>query len=313
MPTPALQNFSFTVETKSLRFDQFLALQFPAISLTRLRAAIKQGAARVNTHTSFAGWILQVGDQITVQIDPGEPTAAKPENIPLDILYEDDDVLVINKAVGLLSHPSSTEKSGTVMNALAYYFLHSPQKPQHAASRPILLHRLDRDTSGVLAIAKNERAGRIVSKAFRDRRVQKRYLALVNGVVEADSGKIDAPIGRNAHTWPRWCVRDDGEISQTNFFVKQRFAKHTLLELEPLTGRTHQLRIHCAHIGHSIVGDQVYKVAGTAEIPHFKTKHQLLHAHILAFRLPNGGEEKSFTAPMPKIMQEIIAHLSAPN
>ncbi len=313
MPNPTLQNFSFTVETKSLRFDQFLALQFPAISLTRLRAAIKQGAARINTRTSFAGWILQVGDQITVQIDPGEPTAAKPENIPLDILYEDDDVLVINKAVGLLSHPSSTEKSGTVMNALAYYFLHSQQKPQHAAARPILLHRLDRDTSGVLAIAKNERAGRIVSKAFRDRRVQKRYLALVHGIVEAESGKIDAAIGRNAQTWPRWCVKDDGEASQTNYFVKQRFAKHTLLELEPLTGRTHQLRIHCAHVGHSIVGDQVYKVAGTEEIPSFKTKHQLLHAHMLAFRLPTGGEEKSFIAPLPKIMQEVIAHLSAKN
>ena len=306
-----LQTFDFTVEVKGLRFDQFIALHFPAISVTRLRKAIREGDARVNGRITMQGWILQPGDQIALRLDPGEPTSALPENIPLDILFEDDDLIIINKQIGLLSHPSRTEKSGTLMNAIAYHILHSRQRGADAA-RPVLLHRLDRDTSGTIAIARNERACRIVNKAFRLHRVQKKYLALVNGLVADESGEIDAPIGRHAQNWPRWCVMEGGDQSQTRYTVKQRFANHTLLELEPLTGRTHQLRIHCAHIGHPIVGDQVYK--GDAEtvwpgIPGVKLKHQLLHAHLLAFRHPSTGEDMTFTAPLPSAMAEALQSL----
>ena len=304
------QTFTFEVSAKGLRFDQFLALNFPAISLTRLRNAIKQGAARMNNgRMTMPGWILQPGDLVTLQIDPGEPTAALPENIPLDILFEDDDLLIINKAVGLLSHPSSTEKSGTVMNALAYHFLHSPHKPGSSTARPVLLHRLDRDTSGVLAIAKNERANRIVSKAFRNRKVKKNYLALVHGAVTNDSGEIDAPLGRNPQSWPRWCVKEDGDASQTKFTVRQRFTNYTFLELEPLTGRTHQLRIHCAHLGHPIVGDQVYKGSVSTEAAGIHVKHQMLHAQRLSFRHPSTGEDMDFIAPLPKVIAAAIAQL----
>ncbi|MBS1811364.1 MAG: RluA family pseudouridine synthase [Acidobacteria bacterium] len=323
-----LQIFTFVAETKGLRFDQFLALHFPAISLTRLRAAIKQGEARINGKTSFSGWILKAGDEITIQLDPDSPTSAMPEKIPLEILFEDDDLLVINKQTGLLSHPSHKEKSGTLMNAVAWHFLHSTHQPGKTAPRPILLHRLDRDTSGVIAIAKTERASRIVSKAFRERRVKKSYLALVQGVVAEETGTIDASIGCDPHGWPRWKVLPEGDPSQTNFTVKQRFAHHTLLELEPLTGRTHQLRIHCAHLGHPIVGDQVYrrttraeseastvKKKETAEItmqPEIKVKHQLLHAHSLTFRHPTTNEDVCFLAPLPTEMAQIIQRLSSP-
>lgn len=308
------QTFHFVAETKGLRFDQFLALHFPAISLTRLRNAIKQGEARLNGRTSFAGWVLRTGDEITIQLDPGAPTSAMPENIPLEILFEDEDLLVVNKPVNLLSHPSHKEKSGTLMNAIAWHFLHHPQQsaqqPGKAAPRPTLLHRLDRDTSGVMALAKTERANRIVSKAFRERRVKKLYLALVYGVVAEDTGLIDAPIGR-ADGWPRWCVAADGDPSQTNFTVKQRFAAHTLLELEPLTGRTHQLRIHCTHIGHPIVGDPVYKDATPPPaLPGSKLKHQLLHAHALTFRHPGSHEDITFLAPLPTALAEILQQLS---
>ena len=304
------QNFTFAVATKGLRLDQFLALQFPAISLTRLRTAIKQGDARLNGRTSFSGWVVQVGDQVTIQLDPDAPTSAMPENIALDVLFEDEDLLIVNKPVGLLSHPSHKEKSGTLMNAIAFHLLHSPQPT--AVPRPILLHRLDRDTSGVIALAKSERANRIVAKAFRERRVKKRYLALVYGVVVEETGTIDAPIGHEPQTWPRWCVKKDGDASQTNFTVRQRFAQHTLLELEPLTGRTHQLRLHCAHIGHPIVGDQVYKGSDKTvlhPIPDLKLKHQLLHAHSLAFRHPSSGEELCVIAPLPTAMAEVIQQL----
>jgi 23S rRNA pseudouridine1911/1915/1917 synthase len=305
------QSFTFTAENKGLRLDQFLALHFPAISLTRLRTLIKQGDARLNGRTTFSGWIVQAGDQVTIQLDPDAPTSARPENIALDVLFEDEDLLIVNKPVGLLSHPSHKEKSGTLMNAIAWHLLHSPRQAT-AVPRPILLHRLDRDTSGVIALAKTERANRIVSKAFRERRVRKFYLALVHGVVAKEAGLIDAPIGHNSQTWPRWGVYETGDPSQTNFTVKQRFAEHTLLELEPLTGRTHQLRIHCAHIGHPIVGDPVYK--GTDKtvlqpIPGFKLKHQLLHAHSLAFRHPSTGEELCVIAPQPPTMTEAIQQL----
>ena len=202
------------------------------------------------------------------------------------------------------------------MNAIAYHLLRSPQKPGQTAARPILLHRLDRDTSGVIAIAKTERANRIVSKAFRDRRVKKSYLALVQGIVAEENGTIDAPIGRDPHGWPRWKVLPEGDPSQTQFTVQRRFPHHTLLALEPLTGRTHQLRIHCAYIGHPIVGDQVYR--GTNKTPAeansafpFKLKHQLLHAHSLSFRHPSTNEEMCFLAPLPPAITEIIQFLSS--
>ncbi|HWQ32848.1 MAG TPA: RluA family pseudouridine synthase [Blastocatellia bacterium] len=313
MDTDRLQTFEFQVAAPGLRFDQFLALHFPAISLTRIRRAIREGQARVNGKHRIQGWILAPGDLVTLSIDPAAPTSALPEAIPLDILFEDDDLIIINKPTGLLSHPSTNEKSGTLMNALAWHFLHRPHKPGKAAPRPVLLHRLDRDTSGVIAISKNERATRIVTKAFRQRRVSKTYLALVGGVMAEDTGLIDAPIGREAHTWPRWRVMEGGDASQTRFTVKERFASHTLVELEPLTGRTHQLRIHCAHIGHPITGDQVYR--GSSEhhapgIPGLKLKHQLLHAHQLTLRHPSAGTDMTFTAPLPPLMAEAIARLA---
>ena len=304
------QSFEFKVETKGMRFDQFLAFQFPAVSLTRLRKVIREGEAKVNGRTTIRhGWILQAGDLINVQVDTDEPTSAKPENLPLEILFEDDDLIIINKPVGMLSHPSHIEKSGTVMNALAWHFLHS--KPSGmTAPRPILLHRLDRDTSGVLAIAKNERANIIVSKAFRLRRVSKSYIALVHGVVEANEVEIDAPLGRNPTTWPRWCVKEGGDASQTKLIVKERFKDCTLVTLEPLTGRTHQLRIHCTHIGHPIIGDQVYRGTNSNdEIAGMKFKHQLLHAEMLKFFHPSRSEEITFRAPLPVVMEELKKRL----
>ena len=308
----ALQQFTFVAEAKGVRVDQFLALHFPSVSLTRLRTAIKQGEVQVNGRKTFAGWALQAGDEVTLQLDPGAPTSALPEDIKLDVLFEDDDLLIVNKPVGLLSHPSHKEKSGTLLNAIAYYLLHTPRPTNQAAARPILLHRLDRDTSGVIALAKTERANRIVSKAFRERRVKKLYLALVHGVVAAESGLIDVPIGHVPEMWPRWRVWEGGDASQTKFTVKQRFASHTLLELEPLTGRTHQLRIHCAHLGHPIVGDQVYRGSDKTALhplPGKAIKHQLLHAYSLTLRHPSTGEETCFTAPPPATLTAIIQQL----
>ena len=298
----AHRKFFFQCENSGFRLDQFVALQFPAVSLTNIRRVIREGSATVNGTAARQGWILQANDRVAIKLDPSEPTSALPEDIPLEILHEDADLLIINKAAGLLSHPSNTEKSGSVMNAVAYYLLHRAAKMSQDLVRPILLHRLDRDTSGVLALALNERAGRIVSKAFRDRKVAKSYLGLVHGVVEQDEGLIEAPIGRAPGQWPRWRVADDGVAAKTKYTVKERFAGHTLIEMDALTGRTHQLRIHCAFIGHPIVGDKVYRGAAEAQSspwPGEKPRRQLLHARTLSLRHPTGGDQLTIEALLP--------------
>lgn len=306
------RDFSFHCTNSGLRLDQFVALQFPAVSLTNIRRVIREGRASVNGTPARQGWILQANDRVEITLDPSEPTSALPEDIPLEILHEDADLLIINKAAGLLSHPSNTEKSGSVMNAVAYYLLHRPSKVSQDLVRPILLHRLDRETSGVLALALNERAGRIVSKAFRERKVAKSYLALVHGVMEPDEGLIEAPIGRAPGQWPRWRVADDGVVAKTKFTVKERFAEHTLIEMDALTGRTHQLRIHAAHIGHPIVGDKVYR--GWVEIQRApwlgeKPRRQLLHARTLSLRHPTGGEQLTIEAPLPADLSAALARI----
>jgi 23S rRNA pseudouridine1911/1915/1917 synthase len=201
-------------------------------------------------------------------------------------------------------HPSHAEKSGTLLNGLAWHFWQT----QKAAVRPGLVHRLDRDTSGVIVVAKTPRAHRTLSKHFRERWVKKFYVALVSGVVEKDSGEIDAPIGSRDEGWPRWCVMPSGRAAQTRYSVKQRFAAHTLLELEPLTGRTHQLRIHCQLIGHPILGDTVYH-GGEIDplVRRHRLRHQLLHAARLEFRHPATGQPMQFAAPLPVEWQALLA------
>lgn len=290
------------------RLDEFIARELPKISLTRIRRLIAEGDVMVNGVASLKGERLKRHDQVTVKLFAAEKSSATPEAIPLDILYEDADLIVINKPVGLLVHPSNSEKSGTLLNGLAYYFWE-----QHGlAVRPGLVHRLDRDTSGVIVIAKTPRAHRTLSKHFRERWVKKFYLALVSGVVANDAGEIDAPIGSDATKWPHWCVQpvdQGGRTAQTRYRVKQRFAAHTLLELEPLTGRTHQLRIHCQLIGHPIVGDPHYHNGFDPLVRQHKLKHHLLHAARLVFRHPATGKELDLQAPLPAPMHELIEGL----
>ncbi len=290
------------------RLDEFIARELPKISLTRIRRLIADGDVRVNGVVSLKGARLKRHDQVAVKIFAAEKSAATPEPIPLDILYEDADLIVVNKPVDLLVHPSNSEKSGTLLNGLAYYFW----EQQGAAVRPGLVHRLDRNTSGVIVIAKTPRAHRTLSKHFRERWVKKFYLALVSGVVAQDSGEIDAPIGSDATKWPHWCVLpldQGGRAAQTRYRVKQRFGQHTLLELEPLTGRTHQLRIHCQLLGHPIVGDPHYHNGIDPLTIQQRLKHHLLHAARLVFKHPATGQELDLQAPLPAPMRQIIEEL----
>ena len=310
---PEKLSFEFTAEAGKPRLDEFVARALPKISLTRIRRLIAEGDVLVNGQNSLKGVRLAEGDHVSVKIFAAEKSAATPEPIPLEILYEDDALIVVNKPVGLLVHPSHSEKSGTLLNGLAYHFWQTAGEP----IRPGLIHRLDRNTSGVIVLAKNERAHRTLSKHFRERWVKKFYLALVSGRVEPDSGEIEAPIGskEGKDVWPRWQIMTEsegGKSAKTLYKVLRRFAAHTLLELEPQTGRTHQLRIHCNLIGHPIVGDPIYRSALPAPDPlvaQHRIKNHLLHASRLIFRHPAGGRELNIEAPMPEQMRDVIAAL----
>jgi 23S rRNA pseudouridine1911/1915/1917 synthase len=298
MLDPDRLTFEFEVGPTRPRLDEFVAAQLPKVSLTRIRRLIAEGDVLRNGEKSVKGARLAAGDRVSVKIFTAEKSAATPEPIPLDILYEDDHLVIVNKPVGLLVHPSRSEKSGTLTNGLAYHFWQTAG----SAIRPGLVHRLDRNTSGVIVIAKTPRAHRTLSKHFRERRVKKFYLALVCGTVEQEQGEIEAPIGYDPKVWPHWRVMSDGRSAKTHFKVKRRLGTHTLLELEPLTGRTHQLRIHCNLIGHPIIGDPIYSSQVDPLAALHKLKYHLLHASRLLFRHPATNAEMDFEAPMPQTM-----------
>jgi 23S rRNA pseudouridine1911/1915/1917 synthase len=295
----------FVAGTGHPRLDEFLARALRDVSLTRIRRLISDGEVTVNAEHLPQGYRLRSGDRVRIRTLPDDPSAATPEPIPLEIIHEDRDLIVVNKPVGMLSHPSHREKSGTLTNALAHHLLRAPGGGAKAG----LVHRLDRDTSGVVLFAKTPRAHRILSNAFRERKVKKSYLALVSGRVARDSGEISAPIGSDPNAWPHWRVMEDGRPAVTRYQVRRRFAAHTLLELEPLTGRTHQLRIHCALIGHPIVGDPVYAPSPDPIVARLGLRHQVLHAHRLAFPHPATGKEMAVQAPMSRTLLDLLVAL----
>lgn len=246
-----------------------------------LREIVKTGRCEVNGRHENIGYRLRSDDFVEITVDHARGTAMRAEKIALDIVHEDADIIVVNKPAGMLAHPSHRENSGTLLNALVYYL----NKNGSRVVRPGLIHRLDKQTSGLMVVAKNARAHRILSGHFMKKRVEKRYLALVEGVVKPDDGTIDAPIGRYDEL-KHWSVKSDGKHSTSRFWVRERRTDATLIELEPVTGRTNQLRIHCELIGHPIVGDTR---RGGREFSRL-----CLHAYKLVFPHPATNQMSSF-------------------
>lgn len=284
----AEQLFLVAEAEKWLRLDDFLSYKLTALSRLHIRRLCEAGEVSVNGAPQRGGYRVATGESVAVTLPETPPNAMTPEPLPLEIVHESASFLVVNKPAGMLVHPTRQVKTGTLLNGLAYYL------NQNAAAeiiRPGLVHRLDRETSGLLAIAKTQRSLSILTRHFQERRVAKRYLALVHGALETDDLMIDAPIGRDESQRPFWRVLATGRPAQTRLRVLRRAAAQTFVELEPLTGRTNQLRIHCAHIGHPIVGDQLHGKAG-------ETVARLhLHAAFLAFNDPDGGGWREFNAP----------------
>ena len=262
---------------QKMRLEDFLLDHFSGLSKMYLRDIVKTGRCEVNGRHENIGHKLRENDLIEITVDTTRETAMRPENIPLEIVYEDGDIIVVNKPAGMLVHPSHRENTGTMLNALVYHCnLDSP-----TLIRPGLIHRLDKQTSGLVIVAKNAVAHRRMCSALMKKRVEKRYLALVDGIVKENGGTIEAPIGRFAEL-KQWSVKEDGKHSETRFWVLERRADTTLIELEPVTGRTNQLRIHCELIGHPIVGDTQ---RGGREF-----ERLCLHAWRLAFTHPISRE-----------------------
>ena len=271
-----------------------------------LRGLLEKGACKINGNLETrGGYHLTKGDTVEIEVDLQAETAMKPERIPLEIIFEDKEIVVINKPAGMLVHPTHAQKNGTLLNALAYYLndeggtLNSELKAEEQRTiqrsafnvqrfdlvRPGLVHRLDRETSGLMVVAKTKRALKVLSDHFGRRLVEKKYLSLVGGIVKDNAGTINAPIGRFENE-KRWDVKTDGKTAETRFRVLERFSGETLLELEPVTGRTNQLRIHCAYLGYPIVGDKLH---GGREFPRL-----CLHAAKLGFWHPNGTGRMEF-------------------
>lgn len=278
------------------RLDTYLQEQFPTLSKIYLRGIVRDEKCEVNGEWKSRGYLVKPNDFVEVELEQRDNNLIEPEEIRLEIIHEESDFLIVNKAAGMLIHPTVKVRRGTLLNALAFHLNNGRDYESQMFIRAGLVHRLDKQTSGLVVIAKNQRSLRFLCSHFQRRLVEKKYFALVEGIIKEDSGTIDANIGRYEET-RFWNIKEDGKRAVTNFWVRRRFEDSTLVELEPVTGRTNQLRIHLAHINHPIFGDIKY---GGREFSRL-----CLHAYKLNFHHPNGGKRMEFETANPFIISEV--------
>jgi 23S rRNA pseudouridine1911/1915/1917 synthase len=296
------------------RLDQYIASCISECSRSVATNLIRDGKIRVQGMVRKPGYRVKAGDEICGCIPPPTPVLFKPEPIPIEILHEDNDIIVVNKQPGLVVHPAPGHHSGTLVNALLY---HCPKlNGIGGALRPGIVHRLDKDTSGVLVVAKNDRAHIHLSKQFKSRRIKKQYLALVYGKMESDSGSVSLPIGRHPVDRKKMSTNSrKSRIAETTWQIRERFELASLIEVNLKTGRTHQIRVHCAAIKHPVMGDNVYGPRKTGKnAPYGKSlfesvSRQMLHAWRIVLTHPVTEEKVTFEAPIPSDMQAVITAL----
>lgn len=288
------------------RLDHFLVGRLPAFSRSRIQGLIKDGLVTVNgNQAKKAGQMLETGSKVEVHIPPPAPSRLVGEDIPLDILFENADMLVVNKPAGMVVHPAAGHESGTLVHAVLGY---DPDlEGIGGVERPGVVHRLDKETSGLILLAKNERAHRWLQDQFRMRKVEKTYLALVDGAPPTPNGRVEAPIGRDSSHRKKMAVLSPGKGREavSEYLTLESFAKHTLLEFHPHTGRTHQIRLHCMFLGCPIVGDKVYGYRKQS----IEIGRHFLHAAKIKITLPGENQPRSFEAPLPEELQEILHSL----
>lgn len=289
------------VETGGVRLDKALS-ELTELSRSVANDQIKAGQVLVNGQVKKAKYTVQEGDIVTYHLPEIEEIDYVAEDIPLDIIYQDEDVAVVNKPQGMVVHPSAGHTSGTLVNALLYHV--KDLSGINGVLRPGIVHRIDKDTSGLLMIAKNDDAHTKLAAELKDKKSLRKYWAIVHGNLPNDRGVIEAPIGRSEKDRKKQAVTAKGKEAVTRFQVLERFGDYTLVELTLETGRTHQIRVHMAYIGHPVAGDEVYGPRKT-----LKGHGQFLHARTLGFTHPKTGEVVAFTAEAPAIFQDTLEYL----
>ena len=291
----------YVITDQTGRIDKVLTTLEPEITRSQLKNLINDGHVTVNGQAVKPKYKVQAGDKISLVKPEPQSLELTPENIPLDIVYEDDDVIVVNKPQGMVVHPAPGHPDHTLVNALLY---HSPLSTINGTFRPGIVHRIDKDTSGLLMVAKNDLAHQSLAEQLRNKTNKREYLALVYGQIKEDEGTIYAPLGRNPQDRKKQAVVKGGRHAVTHFKVIKRYDNFTLVKCILETGRTHQIRVHMKYIGHPLVGDPLYgprKVIGK--------NGQFLHAALLGFKHPRTGKEMVFEAPLPENFQKMLDKL----
>jgi len=288
------------IETPGIRLDTCVAQQ-GGISRAWSQKLIEEGMVTVNGRSAKASQKLSAGDRVTAKIPQPSPITLDAEDIPVKVIYEDSDLIVVDKPAGLLVHPAAGQYTGTLVNAL---LAHCPDLGGVAGSlRPGIVHRLDRDTSGLMVVAKNDAAQMSLSRQIKERTVAKAYLALVAGSLSPEHGAVEAPVGRHPKDRKRMAVVEGGREARTEYRVIEYFADCTYLEALPETGRTHQIRVHFSAIGHPVIGDRVYGRKSTL------VGRQFLHSHRLGFELPSTANPVEFTSELPEDLEQALSRL----
>jgi len=295
------KEYVFVADIAGVRLDKFVGESCPELSRTHAQQLINEGFITVNGKTVKPSLKLIPGDKVAVTIPPEPPSTLEPENIPLNIVYEDADLLVLNKPAGLAVHPAPGHPSHTLANAILNYL---PNLAEDADSgRPGIVHRLDKDTSGLILVAKNRMAQANLSEQFKSRAVSKSYLVLVRGKLTPEKGIIEADIGRDPRHRQRMAVVANGREARTDYRVIRYYGNYTLLEIKPETGRTHQIRVHLAAIGFPVVGDATYGIASPI------IARQFLHASRIGFKLPSTGEYVEFESALPPDLERALREI----
>lgn len=319
-------NFRIEHEDAGKRLDAFLSGKIENWSRSRLQKLIDDGDVSVNENAAKSSYRLRAEDRIEVELTENLIEKFEPENIPLDIVFEDESLAVINKQAGMVTHPGAGIARGTLANAVAYRFkiqnseaeteniLDEKSRIQNLRAKIGIVHRLDKDTSGLIVVAKNESAHADLSEQFRNREVYKSYVALVHGIFERNTGKIEQPIARDRHNRLKMSIQQSGRNALSLWKVRGRFEKFTLLDIEIKTGRTHQIRVHLSSLNHPIIGDEIYNSGRDNTVADLDIRRAIkqldrffLHAGRLSFTHPSRKQKMDFHAPLPKELKDFLA------
>lgn len=296
------ETFEVNYEYEGERLDKYISMLFKEQSRSFFQKLIKEGHVTVNERPEKANYRLKIEDLVCVEIPDAAETQIQPENIPLDILYEDNDLLVVNKPKGMVVHPSAGHYSGTLVNAVMYHCKNS-LSGINGEIRPGIVHRIDMDTTGSLIVCKNDESHLAIAEQIKEHSVNRIYRGIVCGVVKEDAGVIRAPIGRHPVDRKKMAVNEkNGKDAITHYNVLERFAKYTYMEFKLETGRTHQIRVHMASIGHPLLGDTLYSNGKSS----YKLQGQTLHAMVIGFLHPKSGEYLEISAPLPEYFEKIL-------